>query len=185
MDRNERNAEIDFLKECFTSAQIAFCTNYIGLTVPQVTELRRNLRQSGAKARVVKNTLGRIGLKKALGESANAAELTKFEGLLKGPSLVIFASGDPVAPAKVLAKYCKDNEKFKMKGALFEGRYVDSAGVDSLSKMPGRNELMAQLLRVILAPATQVVQILAAPAGQVVRVIDAQRRKIEGGSAAA
>ncbi len=180
MERAEKQAEVEYLSGCFSKAPIAFCGDYRGLTVAQVTKLRKDLRKAGAHACVVKNTLGRISAQKALTPMAkSAAEVEKFVGMFKGPSMVVFSGEDPVAPAKVLADFVKTNDKLKVKGAYFEGAFVDAAGVLALSKMPGKKEVLSMLLRVISAPATQIVRLLSAPATQTVRVLDGHRQNIE------
>ena len=178
MDRAERQAEVEYLAGCFTKSQIVLCADYRGLTVGQVTGLRKELKKSGATAQVVKNKLGHLSLKKAKAGNTKDAEIEKFRSVLKGPSLVIFAD-DPVGPAKALAQFKKANEIFTIKGALFEGAFIDPAGVDVLSKMPGRAETLAGLLRLINGPATQLARLLSAPSGQVVRVLEAQRQNLE------
>ena len=183
MNRAEKQEEVEFLKECYQKSQIALCGDYRGLTVAQMSKLRRELRTAGAKAFVVRNTLARLSAKDVL-KAKKAEEFEKFLATIKGPSLVIFAEADPVAPAKVLAKFMKDNDKLKMKGAWFESSFLDASGVDSLSKMPGKAETLASLLRVIMAPATQLARIIQAPGEQVVRVIEAHRKNLESKAAA-
>lgn len=176
MERAEKGEVIDSLKASFSKAQIALCADYRGLTVQEVTVLRRELKKTGAYAKVVKNTLARIALKK--GENSGGA-FEQFVSTFHGPSFVIFSDNDPVGPAKVIEQFCKGKDKFKVKGAWLDGQFVDAAGVDALSKMPGKAEVLSMLLRVISAPATQIVRLLQAPSEQVVRVIDAQRQNIE------
>lgn len=178
MNRSEKQSEVEFLKESFGGTAIALCADYRGLTVSQITALRRDLKNSGAKARVVKNTLARIAIKEMFKE-AEAAELERFIKIFDGPCFVVFSDTDPVGPSKIISKYAKDIESFKIKGAWLEGAFVDNSGVGMLANMPGKNELLAKLLNLMLAPATQLVRLLSAPATQVVRVLDAQREKIE------
>lgn len=179
MNKAEKNAEIETLLGYFKGAAIAICTHYQGLTVGQVSALRSDLRKAGAKARVSKNTLIRLAAKRSAGDNSG---IDPFVEKVEGPNLVVFCD-DPVAPAKVLAKFAKDNEKFKVKGAWFEGKYIDATGVDTLSKMPGKAELLATLLRLINTPATQLVRVISAPGTQTVRVLDAVRTKLEGAKA--
>lgn len=182
MNKAEKNEEVKFLTDRFKTAQLALCADYRGLTVSKVTTLRKNLRGVGASARVVKNKLAKLAVSNDFGAGS---ETDKFLGLFKGPSFVVFSDVDPVAPAKVLADFVKGNNQLQIKGAWVDGRCLDLAGVEALAKMPGKKELLAQLLSLINAPATQLVGLLAAPASQVVRVIDAQRKKLEEGGAAA
>lgn len=185
MDRAERNAEISSLSDMFNRSQIALCANYQGLSVAKITSLRREIRGVGGTSKVVKNTLAKISFERMCGEDGkSSAEAQKFLNLLDGPNLVIFSLKDAVAPARVVKKFEKDNQVFQVKGAWFEGAFVDAAGVEALSKLPSREELLSQLLRIISAPATQMVRLLNAPGTQLVRVIDAYRAKLEGAKAA-
>jgi large subunit ribosomal protein L10 len=179
MNRAEKQAEVDFLSDCLTKSQIALCAEYRGLSVAKMTQLRRDLRAAGSQGRVVKNTLARISAARAL-KGRTSSEVEQFLDLLQGPVLMIYSFNDPVEPTKVVAKFAKDNEKLQIRGAFVDGEFVDAKGVDVLSKMPGKNELLSQLLRVINAPATNLVRLLHAPATQVVRVLDAHRENMEG-----
>jgi large subunit ribosomal protein L10 len=117
--------------------------------------------------------------------SANQGEVEKFLKTLEGPTMVVTCETDAIAPTKVLAKFAKENEKFRVKGCWLDGAYVDAAGVEALSKMPGREETFAMLLSLISAPATRLVRVLSEPGAQVVRSIEAYRKKLGGDSAAA
>lgn len=186
MERAVKEAELEKLVANFTSAQVAICADYRGLTVAKMTELRRELRKAGSTAKVVRNTLARIAVNKVEGgRGAKPAEVEKFLGTINGPTFVVISQNDPIAPTKVLAKFAKDNEKFRVKGCWLDGAFVDAAGVDSLSKMPGREETFAMLLSLISAPATRLVRVLSEPGAQVVRSIEAYRKKLGGESAAA
>jgi large subunit ribosomal protein L10 len=146
--------------------------------------LRSELKKAGCEARVVKNTLARLAVTK-VAEGGKQDEVTKFLSTIVGPTLVVTNAEDAIAPTKVLVKFAKENEKFRVKGCWLDGAYVDAAGVDSLSKMPGREETFAMLLRLILEPATRLVRVASEPGTQVVRVIEAYRKKLGGESAAA
>jgi large subunit ribosomal protein L10 len=182
MNRAEKQQEIDFLSDCFRKARVALCADYRGLTVAQITELRRGLRQSGGVGRVVKNTLASISAGQAYGQAA-AEEVEKFTKTFSGPTLLIFSFDDPVASTKVVADFSKKNENLKVKGGWFEEAFVDVSGVAQLASMPSKEQLQAKLLAVINAPATQLVRLLQAPATQITRVIQAQKEKIEQAAA--
>lgn len=178
MDRAEKQVEIENIGASFVGAQVALCADYRGLTVAEITALRKELRKNGARGKVVKNTLARLAAEKAY-KDADAEHLKKFMQLFEGPSLVIYSETDPVAPAKVVYAFAKDHQNLKIKGGWIDGQFIDVAGAESLSKMPGREETLAKLLALIAAPATQLVRLLAAPATQVVRVVDAHRGNLE------
>jgi|688.fasta_scaffold1014773_1 large subunit ribosomal protein L10 len=186
MERAQKESELAQLVDNFTKAQVAVCADYRGLTVSKITQLRRELRSVGAEAKVVRNTLARLAVKKVVGDSGNTAELERFIKVIEGPTLVVVSFNDPVTPAKVLTKFAKDaKDKFRVKGCWLDGAYVDPAGVDALSMMPGREETFAMLLRLMQEPATRFARLLNEPGSQLVRVIEAQRKKLGGESAAA
>lgn len=179
MNKAQKKEEIDFMSSCFSKAQIALCANYQGLTVGQITKLRRDLHNSGSGAKVLKNTLARISAKQTF-KDASSIELDKFIKAFDGPSLFIWSFEDAVAPTKILADFLKENEKLRIKGAWLEGAFVDENAVKDLAKLPGKKELVAKLLALMTAPATQLVRLINTPSTQVVRVIDEQRKKLEG-----
>ena len=186
MEKAEKQVELNSLISDFAKASVTVCADYRGLTVSQITNLRRELKKAGSTGRVVKNTLARLAVSKVEAEkSANAAELEKFLGTLVGPTIVITSVDDPIGPTKALVKFAKENDKFRVKGCWLDGAYVDAAGVDSLSKMPGREETFAMLLSLISAPATRLARVISEPGAQVVRSIEAYRKKLGGESAAA
>lgn len=185
MDKAEKQAELDLLIGKFTKAQVAVCADYRGLTVAKITQLRSELRKAGSEGRVVRNTLARLASTKCA-TNAKPGELEKFLGSIVGPTLVVTCDNDPIAPTKVLAKFAKENaDKFRVKGCWLDGAYVDAAGVDSLSKMPGREETFAMLLALINEPATRLVRLMSEPSAQVVRSIEAYRKKLGGEDSAA
>ena len=180
MDKNEKAEEVQFLTDCFKKSQIAICADYRGLTVAQITNLRSELRKAKCGARVVKNTLAKLSIEKAYGEQAKGA-IKGFSDTFVGPSLLVYSYEDPISPAKVLSKFKKEigDAKFHIKGGCFEANTIDAKGVETLSSMPSREELLSQLLRLISTPATQLVRLLAAPATQVTRVVDERRKQLE------
>jgi large subunit ribosomal protein L10 len=124
------------------------------LTVAQDFELRKTLRSSGAKYRVVKNTL-----------AARAAKGTTVEEVLKGlegRTSIAYTEGDPVALAKALSKYAKDNPEFTFKAGVVEGRVISIKEIEALATMPAREELMSKLLFLMNAPAQRLVTVMNA-----------------------
>jgi large subunit ribosomal protein L10 len=122
---------------------------YSKLTVPKDYELRKSLRGTGAKYRVVKNTL-----------AERASQGTKVEEALKGLSgvtSIAYTTGDPVALAKVLAKYAKDNPEFTFKAGVVEGRVISIKEIEALATMPSKEEIYAKLLFLLNAPAQRLV----------------------------
>ncbi len=174
---NDKVGDLAFVEESFENSQIAFCVDYLGLTVSQVTNLRVQLNQVGAEAKVVKNTLAKLAATKCFKESS-AADLEKFNNLFTGPSMLVFGKEDAVSSAKVIAKFAKENEKLSIKGGWFANKFIDETGVEAVSKMPSREEVLGQLLALINTPATQLLRLMNTPARQVVQVIEAQRQKL-------
>jgi large subunit ribosomal protein L10 len=154
MNRQEKAQIIEQLKEKAARANIAVVTDFKGITVEQVTELRSKLREAGVEYQVVKNTLARIALK----ETDHEILCEHF----KENCAIALGFDDPVAPAKALADYAKTNKKFAMRFGSLEGKYLDEAGVKELAKMPTKPELLSSLLGTMNAVPTNFVGVLAA-----------------------
>ena len=150
------------------SAKMAIVTEYRGLSVAQITRLRREVRLASGEYQVIKNTLVRRALQDTV--------FGDLEKLLEGPNGWVFAYEDPVVLSKALIKFADDNDKLKIKGGVFEGRFMDTAGVKILSQMPSKPELQAKLLAMINAPATQLVRLIQEPGARVVRLIESVRK---------
>jgi len=172
MNKAQKNAEIVEILERFSRSSSAIVTDFRGLNVEAMTELRDEFRKVGVEYKVLKNKLVGIALK---GEKF-AAELSPY---LKEPSAVAWSYDDPAAPAKVVVEFAKKNEKLKVKCAVLDGKILKGDSVVMLSKMPGKNELLASLLATFMEPATGFVRLLAAPATNFVYLLDARRRQLE------
>jgi large subunit ribosomal protein L10 len=171
MERAEKVVFLEKLTDRFGRAPIAILTDYRGLNVAQITDLRCKVRAIDGEYLVAKNTLTRRAVTK--GDTA------ALEKMLKGPTGIAFGFTDAVALAKVVTAFAKDNEKLQIKGAVFEGEVLAGARVAQIAAMPGRDELRAQFLCLLMTPATQLVRVLAAPAQGLVQVLDARRRQQE------
>ncbi|HTM29670.1 MAG TPA: 50S ribosomal protein L10 [Vicinamibacterales bacterium] len=152
--RAEKVTELNQLEGVFKGADAAIVLDYKGINVPQVTELRRELRKAKAGYRVVKNTLARRALKGTTFESLTAH--------FQGPVAVAFTESDPVALAKTLTAFMKNAPTLQIKAAVVQGQAIKPAEVTDLANMPGKPELYAQLLAVLQGPATQLVRVLSA-----------------------
>jgi len=119
-------------------------TEYRGLNVAEVTELRSQLRQAGVEFKVIKNTLTR--------RATEAAQFTDLEPHLTGPTALAFSKDDPVAPAKILSEFAKKHEALKLKAGIVEGRVVSEAEIKALANLPSREGLLSMLLSVLQAP---------------------------------
>ena len=168
MDRAEKAQSIEALKGVFAEAGAVVVTHYMGLTVAEMTDLRGRLRKEGASLKVVKNTL----VQKALGGAAGE----KGDALFKGPVAIAYAP-DPVSAAKVSTAYAKENEKFSIVGAVMGETVLDQAGVGGLAALPSLDQIRAQLIGLLNAPATKIAGVVQAPAGQLARVFNAYATK--------
>jgi large subunit ribosomal protein L10 len=170
----QKQEQVAELHDKLGRASSVIVADYRGLDVASVSALRAKLRTAGScEYRVVKNSI----LRRA-SEGTGVASIAKH---FKGPTAVALAFGDPVALAKVLVEFAKDNPALTVKGAVVAGtQMLDAAGVKALSTMPGLPELRAKLLGLLQAPATQLVRLLGTPATQTVRVLKAHQDKLEG-----
>lgn len=168
LDRTEKHEFVASLAAVFAETSIVVVTRNNGLTVAEVTDLRRKMRAAGASYKVAKNRLATLAL-----------EGTRFDGikpLLKGTTALAW-SKDPVAVAKTAVEFAKGNEKFVVLGGAIGGQTLDAAGVKALSELPSLETLRAGLLGMLQTPATRVASVLAAPAGGLARVLAAHARK--------
>jgi large subunit ribosomal protein L10 len=152
--RADKETELSELEGVFKGADAAILLDYKGINVPQVTELRRELRKAHAGYRVVKNTLARRALKGTTFETLTA----HFEGT----TAVAFTEKDPVALAKTLTAFMKNAPTLQIKAAVVQGQAIKPAEVTDLANMPGKPELYARLLAVLQGPATNLVRVLSA-----------------------
>ena len=164
MDRTEKREFVASLAAVFAKTSMVIVTRNDGLTVADVTELRRRVRAAGATHKVAKNRLTSLALAG-----------TQFEGikpLLKGPTALSWAD-EPVAVAKVLVEFAKTNEKLVLLGGSLGAQTLDVNSIKALAELPSLDVLRAQLVGLISTPATRIAGVLQAPAGQLARVFGA------------
>lgn len=159
MPNEKKIEEVKELIDWVADSQAMIVADYRGLTVEQISELRSIIRKENSKFRVVKNRLMKIALKEN-----DSAEI---DDQLKGPTGVAFGFDDPVALAKVLLKYEEDNEKFDLKGGILGKDALDVEGIKRLSKMPGLQELRAQMAGVLKKPIRNVPVVMNKPGQEV------------------
>lgn len=141
---------------------------YQGLTVSDITSLRRLLRKDGAGFRVVKNSLSQL--------AANKANKQGIVAILNGPVGIAY-SDDAVSISKSLVDFAKENKKFKVIGGMIDEEMCDSAQIVALSKLPSIEEIRGKIIGVISAPASNIVRVLGAPAAQLARVLSVYASK--------
>ena len=162
--RAKKTEQVEKLGKELKNVSSLIVTTYNKLTVAQDYELRKTLRSSGAKYTVVKNTLAEL-----------ASKGTKAEEVLKnlsGVTSIAYTAGDPVALAKALSKYAKDNPEFTFKAGVVEGRVVSINEIKALATMPSKVELYAKLLFLINAPAQRLVTVMNAVGRNLAVVVD-------------
>ena len=175
MNRTQKENVIAELATCFKESRAVFVTDFKGLTVDQMTGLRRKVDEAGADYRVSKNTLIKL-----------AAKGTDAEGiseLLTGNNALGTTTGDPVALAKALVDYAKGNDKFVVKGGVLRGRRLEFENIKALADLPGREVLLAQMLGAMNAVPGGFVRTLAAVPQGLVYALAAIKEQKEGQAA--
>ncbi len=168
MNRDEKAKQVDALHRTLADTTLVVVTRQSGLSVGEVSDLRRRMRAAGANYKVTKNRLAKLALKG-----------TKFEGTASffvGPTAVA-VSKDPIAAAKVATAYAKENEKLTIVGGALGAKILDAIGIQALASLPSLDALRARILGLIQAPATKIAVVLQAPAGQLARVLNARAEK--------
>lgn len=168
MDRSEKEQLVSSLRQDLAASSLVIVAQQTGLTVAQVSDLRRQMREAGAQYKVAKNTLARLAVAGTENEP-----MTSF---LSGPTALAY-SKDPVAAAKVTIKFANTNDKFKVIGGLLAGRLLNEKEIENLSKLPSIDQLRAKIMGILTTPATRVAGVLQAPAGQLARVFTAYGKK--------
>ncbi|WP_366945142.1 50S ribosomal protein L10 [Desulfoluna sp.] len=165
LNLDKKKAVIDSLHEKLAKSAIVIATDYKGLDVAAVTQLRAELTKAGVEFQVAKNTL----LRRASVETDAALIADSF----KGPTAIAISFDDPVAPAKILTKFVEDNDKLQIKAAVMEGKLLDIEGIKALSSLPSREVLLSQLLATMNAVPTGMVRVLAEMPRQMLNVLSA------------
>ena len=176
MDRTEKREFVSVLGQVFAETSMVVVTQNNGMTVAQVSDLRRRMRASGSTYKVAKNRLAALAL-----------DGTRFDGIkpmLKGPTALAW-SMDPVAVAKTAVDYAKTNEKFVVLGGALGKQTLNADGIKALAELPSLDTLRASLVGLIQTPATRIAGVLQAPAGQLARVFGAYAKKDESSQDAA
>jgi large subunit ribosomal protein L10 len=170
MAKSDKAAAIAELTDKFRTSGAAVLTEYRGLSVKQLIDLRNSLRGNATFA-VVKNTLTEL--------AAKEAGVTAFDGQLQGPSAIAFVEGDPVEAAKGLRDFAKANPLLVIKGGVLDGKTLTPEEITKLADLESREVLLAKLAGAMQASLSQAVYLFAAPLSQTARVVDALRAKVE------
>ena len=164
-------AVVEEMKEKLQSAQGAVFVGFSGLSVADVTKLRRKFREGGVEYKVVKNTLTRI--------AADERGFNDLDAVLEGPTAIAYSAEDTVAPAKILKDFIKETktEALTVKAGIADGQVIDAAAVEALASLPSREELLAKLVGSMQAPISGLVNVLQGNIRNMVYVLDAVRAK--------
>ncbi|MGM0500569.1 MAG: 50S ribosomal protein L10 [Bacillota bacterium] len=164
MARPEKEAVVKELTDKFTSAKSLVITDYLGLNVAEMTELRSKLREAGVEFKVVKNTLATI--------AANDVEMEEMTKYFSGPTAIAFGEEDAVSPAKILVEYAKDHEVLEVKAGLLNGEIIAKEKVEALAEIPSREELLAKAFASMKAPLSGLVNVLQGNIRGLVQVLN-------------
>jgi len=173
VNRTEKAELIETLQSAFNESSTIVVTHQVGMTVAESGDLRRKMRDAGAGFKVTKNRIAKLALKDTRFED--------LESLFTGPTAVGM-SQDPVAAAKAIVDYAKENKKITIIGGSMDGKTLDKAGVEALAKMPSLDELRGKLVGLLNAPAAKIARVTQAPAGKLARVIKAREEQLQQGA---
>jgi large subunit ribosomal protein L10 len=174
LDRTEKREFVASLAAVFADTSMVVVTRNQGLTVAEVTDLRRKMRAAGAQFKVAKNRLAVLAL--------DGTRFDSIAPMLKGPTALAWAR-DPVAVAKVAVDFAKTNEKLVLIGGALGTQTLNADGIKALAELPSLDTLRAGLLGMLATPATRIAGVLQAPAGQLARVFAAYAKRDEAEAA--
>ena len=169
--RPEKKQEVEALRERLAQAAAAVLTDYRGLNVREIAQLRGKLREAGVQYKVVKNTL--------LQRAADSLGIEGLAPLLQGPTAVAFSRKDPVEPAKILLEYIRQMRKLEIKGGLVEGRVMTPDEIKRLASLPSKSQLLALALGAMKSPLGGLVGALSGLQRNLVYALDQIRKQKE------
>ena len=170
MKRSDKNNFVNKMKDELMNSSSIVVAHYSGLSVLETDDLRKEMRNNGAKFRVTKNRLTKIALAKT--------QYKDITDLFTGPTAIAYSS-DPVAPAKVAVNFEKKFKNFKIIGGAYEGEKIDKEKINFLATLPSLDELKGQIIGLIMAPAQKIALIVKEPGGQLARLMSSRSKQLE------
>lgn len=171
MKLEEKKQIVENLRERFLKSKVVIVTDYKGLDVTTITDLRRKLRESEVEYQVAKNTL--------LIRASEDTDVELIKDMFKGPSAIAISYDDPVAPAKVLTDFAKEHKHLEIKAGVMKGKALDPGSIKALSALPSREQLLGQLLSVMNGVPTSLVRVLNNIPQQLLNVLQAIKEQKE------
>ena len=174
MLRQRKNEVVKKIEGWLSDCKVAIVTDYRGMTVSQISELRRQMTESGLEYHVVKNNLASI--------AADSTGKEELKGMLTGPTAIAFGYSDVTEPAKILAEYIRTAKvPLSIRGGLLGARVLSTAEVTAIATLPPREVLLARLVGQVQAPISSLLAVLNANLTGIVQVLQARIRQVEGG----
>ena len=170
MKRSDKKDFVEKLKDEFSNSASVIVAHYSGLTVDQAEDLRKEMRNNGAKFKVTKNRLAKLALE--------GTQYKEIADLFSGPTAIAY-SDNPVTPAKVSVIFEKKFENFKIVGGGYDGEKIDLNKINFLATLPSIDELRGKLIGLILAPAQKIASVVKEPGGQLARLLNTQSKNLE------
>jgi len=170
VDRAAKQELVTTLHDVFKDTGAIVVAHYAGMTVAQMTDFRKRMKEAGGTVKVAKNTLAILALKETNSEG--------ISNLFKGQTVIAYSS-DPMVAARIAVKYSRENDKLVILGGAMGSNILDSASVKALADLPSLDELRAKLIGLLNAPATKIARTIAEPGAKLARVIQAQASKGE------
>lgn len=172
MPTAQKAAQIDVLSDSLSRSQLTIIADYRGLSVVALQDLRSRLRPVEAEFKIAKNTLTRI--------AADRVGIEGLEAQLEGPTAIMFAFGDPVAPAKVISDFVRSSRILTVRAGVMNGQVLDARDVEAISSLPPREELLGKLVGLLASPMARTVGVLSGPSRSVAYLVNARIEALGG-----
>jgi large subunit ribosomal protein L10 len=176
MPTAQKAATIDALTESLSRAQLAVVTDYRGLSVGDLQTLRSTLRPLGAEFHIAKNTLTKI--------AAGRAGISGLDDVLEGPTALMLANEDIVAPAKAIVEFARTSRILTVRGGVLNEQFVSPEDIEAVATLPSREELLGKLVGMLASPMTRIVGVLGGPSRSLAYVLQARAEQLGGGEEA-